>query len=250
MVLFVPAESAFQTSPLQYRHPLPAQSGSPFGSTRNPRLPNGLQKITGIIRSAHGGGTFLRDTQHFFLLPSGSTPAIWRRAEPEPRQQFYYSREPYYHQHYGEAIQVFAHFLDKSRDWVENNIDTCCYCAYCYDMSKWDSQDRHYCTALPTTARAEACCELCRCFFQREQIPLAAYWYSLTPTCTLNDSRGGLVSPGLLRLPDLHPAVYMLRRLNDLKQGQQMNDLAARFKPDTAPVLHNRAWFQHTTAKG
>lgn len=38
----------------------------------------------------------------------------------------------------------------------------------------------------------------------------------------------------------------MLRRLNDLKQGQQMNDLAARFKPDTAPVLHNRAWFQHT----
>lgn len=25
-----------------------------------------------------------------------------------------------------------------------------------------------------------------------------------------------------------------------------MNDLAARFKPDTAPVLHNRAWFQHT----
>ena len=152
MVLFVPSESAFQTSPLQCLHPFPPQSGSLFGSTRNPRPPNGLQKITDIIRSAHGEGTFLCNTQHFFLICGCSTPAIWRKVELEPRQQFYYSQKPYFHQHYGEAIQVFARFLDESRGWVEDNIDTCCHCAYCYDMSKWDSQDRHYCAALPTTA--------------------------------------------------------------------------------------------------
>ena len=64
LVLFVPAESAFQTSPLQCLRTLPTQSGSLFGSDRNPSPSNGLQKSTGIIRSVHGGGTFLRDTQH------------------------------------------------------------------------------------------------------------------------------------------------------------------------------------------
>lgn len=86
--------------------------------------------------------------------------------------------------------------------------------------------------------------------FQRDQIPLAAYWYSLTPTCTLNDSRGGLVSPDCYGYLPCIQLCICYSRLNDLKQAQQMNDLAARFKPDAAPVLHNRAWFQHTTAKG
>jgi len=33
-------------------------------------------------------------------------------------------------------------------------------------------------------------------------------------------------------------------RLGNLERAEQMNELAASFKPDAAPVLHNRSFFQ------
>ena len=50
----------------------------------------------------------------------------------EPRQQFYYGRELYYHRRWEEALEVFERFLSEGRGWVENNIDACCHCAYCH----------------------------------------------------------------------------------------------------------------------
>ena len=58
-----------------------------------------------------------------------------RGVELDPRQQFYYGRELYYHQRYEEAIQVFERFLDGGQGWIENNIDACCHCAYCYERT-------------------------------------------------------------------------------------------------------------------
>ena len=47
--------------------------------------------------------------------------------ELEPRQQFYYGRELYYHKRWEEALAVFETFLEEGRGWVENNIDACCH---------------------------------------------------------------------------------------------------------------------------
>ena len=52
--------------------------------------------------------------------------------ELEPRHQFYYGRELYYHRRWEEALAVFERFLEEGRGWVENNIDACCHCAYCH----------------------------------------------------------------------------------------------------------------------
>ena len=43
----------------------------------------------------------------------------------EPRQQFYYGRELYYHHRWEEALDVFERFLEEGQGWVENNIDAC-----------------------------------------------------------------------------------------------------------------------------
>ena len=51
--------------------------------------------------------------------------------ELEPRHQFYYGRELYYHRRWEDALAVFRSFLSDGRGWVENNIDACCHCAYC-----------------------------------------------------------------------------------------------------------------------
>ena len=174
-----------------------------------------------------------------------------RGVELGPRQQFYYGRELYYHQRYEEAIQVFEGFLDEGQGWVENNIDACCHCAYCYERTNrpelaLQSLLRSFAYDRP---RAEVCCELGRWFFQRERISQATYWYSLALTCARDDSRGGFVSPDCYGYLPCIQLCVCYSRLGDLERAEQMNELAASFKPDSASVLHNRDFFQSLKVK-
>lgn len=171
--------------------------------------------------------------------------------ELEPRQQFYYGRELYYHQRYEEALRVFEQFLDEGRGWVENNIDACCHCAYCCE--RMEQPEKALQSFLRSFAydrpRAEVCCELGRWFFQRDNMPLAIYWYSLAMTCIRDDSRGGFVSPDCYGYLPCIQLCVCYSRLGDLERAEQMNELAASFKPDAAAVLHNRAFFQSKSAE-
>ena len=174
-----------------------------------------------------------------------------RGVELAPRQQFYYGRELYYHQRYEEAVQVFEQFLEGNRGWVENNIDACCHCAYCYERLKRPEQAfqallRSFAYDRP---RAEVCCELGHWFFRREKISLAAYWYALALTCPRDDSRGGFVSPDCYGYLPCIQLCVCYSRLGDPERAEQMNELAAAFKPDAAAVLHNRAFFRRLTAE-
>ena len=169
----------------------------------------------------------------------------------EPRQQFYYGRELYYHQRYEEALRVFEQFLDEKQGWVENNIDACCHCAYCYE--RMGRQEKALQALLRSFTydrpRAEICCELGRWFFQRDEMSLAAYWYALALTCVRDDSRGGFVSPDCYGYLPCIQLCVCYSRLGDMKRAEQMNEWAASFKPDAAPVAHNRAFFQSLTAE-
>ncbi len=172
-------------------------------------------------------------------------------AELEPRQQFYYGRELYYHQRYEDAVRVFERFLNDGRGWTENNIDACCHCAYCYERMEQPEKAvqsllRSFVYDRP---RAEVCCELGRWFFQQEDMPLAAYWYSLALTCVRDDTRGGFVSPDCYGYLPCIQLCVCYSRLGDLERAAHMNELAASFKPDAAAVLHNRAFFQGLTAE-
>lgn len=51
----------------------------------------------------------------------------------EPRHQFYYARELYYHGRHAEAIQVLEGFLKEPGAWIENQIDACLHLAYCFE---------------------------------------------------------------------------------------------------------------------
>ncbi len=167
-------------------------------------------------------------------------------AQLEPRQQFYYGRELYYHQRYEEAVQVFEQFLEMGQGWVENNIDACCHCAYCYE--RMDRPEQALQSLLRSFAydrpRAEVCCELGRWFFQQENISLAVYWYSLALTCIRDDSRGGFISPDCYGYLPCIQLCVCYSRMGNYQRAEQMNELASSFKPDAAPVLHNRDFFQ------
>lgn len=49
----------------------------------------------------------------------------------DPRQQFYYGRELFYHERYDDAAAVFEAFLDSGQGWTENCIDACRLLSQC-----------------------------------------------------------------------------------------------------------------------
>ena len=165
--------------------------------------------------------------------------------ELDPRQQFYYGRELYYHRRYEEALEVFRRFLAEGRGWVENEIDACCHCACC--LERLDRPQEALEALLRSLAydrpRAEVCCELGRWFFQRDRLRQASFWYALALTCPRDDRRGGFVSPDCYGyLPCIQLCVCW-SRLGDRQRAERFNDLAALFKPEDPAVLHNRAYF-------
>lgn len=85
--------------------------------------------------------------------------------ELEPRQQFYYGRELYYHHRWEEALEVFEAFLEEGRGWVENNIDACCHCAYWYALALTCARDdRRGGFVSPDCYGYLPCIQLCVCY--------------------------------------------------------------------------------------
>lgn len=164
----------------------------------------------------------------------------------DPRHQFYYGRELYYHRRYEEALAVFEAFLAEGRGWIENNIDACCHCAYCQEQlgREEEALAALFRTFFYDRPRAEVCCDLGRWFFRRERYSLAAYWYALALTCPRDDRRGGFVSPDCYGYLPCIQLCLCYSRLGDQTQAAVFNELAAERKPEDPAVLHNRAWFQ------
>ena len=164
----------------------------------------------------------------------------------EPRQQFYYGRELYYHQRWEDALEVFEQFLKEGRGWVENNIDACCLCAYC--QKELGHAQEELAVLLRTFAydqpRAEVCCEIGRWFFQKENYRQAAYWYTLALTCTRDDQRGSFVSLDCYGYLPCIQLCVCYSHLGNLKRASTFNELAAAYKPDSPAVCYNREVFR------
>lgn len=163
----------------------------------------------------------------------------------DPRQQFYYGRELYYHKRYEQALDVFDRFLREGQGWLENRLDACRHRAFClYELGR-DGEAlgalfNSFCYDLP---RAEICCDIGKHFFDREDWTKAAYWYERALSCERDDSRGGFV------LPDCYGYIPYLQlcvcysRLGRTAEAERMNELAAKLKPDSPAVAYNRAYF-------
>lgn len=163
----------------------------------------------------------------------------------DPRQQFYYGRELFYHKRYEDALGVFEHFLQEGRGWLENRLDACRHSALCLyglgrDEKALKALFNSFCYDLP---RAEICCDIGKHFFDRESWAQAAYWYERALSCERADSRGGFVLPDCYGFIPYLQLCVCYSRLGLTAQAERMNELAAKLKPDSPAVEYNRAYF-------
>lgn len=179
----------------------------------------------------------------------------------DPRQQFYYGRELYYHERYEEAIAVFEGFLDGGQGWSENCIDACRLLAQCYENSgkagnspgetgdgKAQERDTKALSALFRSfaydiPRAETCCDIGKKFMERGEYRTAAWWYERAAESKRPDAGGGFVS---LDCYDYIPYLQLCvcyDRLGERELALQYHKKAQKIKPNDPAVLYNEEYF-------
>lgn len=163
----------------------------------------------------------------------------------EPRHEFYYGRELFYHKLYREAIAVFLHFLNSNGAWLENRLDACLQLSYCYHALGQDTDAINtllYSLQLDVP-RAEICCELGSLFLLRASYRQAAYWYQQALNAPCDIQNGGFY------FPDCHDFFPLLQlcvcydRLGEYEKAISCLNRAGKLHPDHPCVLKNRAYF-------
>lgn len=164
----------------------------------------------------------------------------------DPRQQFYYAREVYYHAEYRRAADAFRRFIDSGRGWIENVLDACRMMAYChYGLGEEEQALRCLLESLAFDCpRAEACCDIGKHFLDRERYKQAIFWFETALSCKRNDASGAFVQADCY---DYIPCLQLCvchDRLGNRELARAYNEKAACYKPGSPEVAHNRAYFE------
>ncbi|MCI8371359.1 MAG: glycosyltransferase family 2 protein [Lachnospiraceae bacterium] len=163
----------------------------------------------------------------------------------EPRQQYYYGRELYYHQQYQEAVAVLEQFLLAPEGWLENKIEACSVCANCYyqlgqEQAALNVLLRSMSFDLP---RAELCCEIGKYFLEHEDYQTAVYWYETALNRPKNEYAGGFVLPDCYDYVPLMQLCVCYDKLGDRKKANEYNERAGACKPYSKAYLYNKQYF-------
>ena len=163
----------------------------------------------------------------------------------EPRQQFYYARELYYHKKYEEAISLFEQFLYEQKGWIENNISACIDLANCY--KKINQQQKAllslYHSFLYDIPRGEVCCEIGELFLQRQQYKTAIFWFETASNQKPDISSGGFFTTNCYNYIPYLQLCVCYDKLGDYKTAAMYNQKAKQCKPNDAAVLQNEKYF-------
>lgn len=164
----------------------------------------------------------------------------------EPRHQFYYARELYYHGRHAEAIQVLEGFLKEPGAWIENKIDACLHLAYCFEKlgRQEDAMKALTGSFVYDRPRGEACCELGKLKMEAGKLEEAVYWYTQALTLDPDEQSGAFVQRDCYGyLPSIQLCVCY-DRLGDHKRAYYYHQKSQKFKPDSEAVKQNQAYFE------
>lgn len=163
----------------------------------------------------------------------------------EPRHQYYYGRELYYHKQYEEAISVLEQFLRLPEGWGENKIEACSICANCYfqlgqEQAALTTLLRSMSFDLP---RAELCCEIGKYFFERGSYHNAVYWYETALSRPKNEYSGGFVLPECYDYIPLLQLCVCYDKMGNTQKAKEYNERAGACKPYSKAYLYNKQYF-------
>lgn len=163
----------------------------------------------------------------------------------EPRHQFYYARELYYHQRWSDAVRAFEHFLKEPQGWSENKIDTCLHLSCCYSRLKQPKQAMNalFESFVYDAPRAELCCEIGRLKMEEEKYREAAYWYTSALSLRPDERSGAFVRKDCYGFLPAIQLCVCYDKLGEIKRAYYYHKKARRIKPEDEAVKQNQAYF-------
>lgn len=164
----------------------------------------------------------------------------------EPRMQFYYARELFYHGMYSQAIAAFEAFLSAKGTWKENCIDACmqlseCYAAIGKPQDALQSLLRSFQYDLP---RAECCCAIGKCKISEQKYDEAAYWYKAALNAPNTSESGGFFKADCYDYIPYMQLCVCYDRMGNVRLAKAYNEKAGRIKPNDPAYLWNKKYFQ------
>lgn len=183
--------------------------------------------------------------------PSDRNLRIYEKMRAEgilfsPREQFYYARELYEHEHYAQAASVFQKFLTEPSAWLENKLEACRCCARCL-LALQKPQEAldillHSITLAPPSG--ELCCEIGNFFFQKEAWKQAIFWYENALHAEKRIESGAFIEEECYGYLPCIRLCICYDRLGKWETARTYNDMAGMYQPMDAAVLQNRLYFQ------
>lgn len=165
----------------------------------------------------------------------------------EPRQQFYYARELYYHKRYPEAISLFEKFLNDGKGWAENNISACIDLAHCYINTNQQKKAllSLYHSFLYDIPRGEVCCEIGNLYLLKKQYKTAIFWFQTAASQKPDISTGGFFTTDCYDYIPYLQLCVCYDKLGDFKTAAMYNQKAKQCKPNDSAVIQNENYFKN-----
>lgn len=169
----------------------------------------------------------------------------------EPRHQYYYARELYYHKQYQEALEVLLEFLDTKEGWKENCIEACSIAADCYTQLNNPEAALQilFYSFLYDTPRAEICCDIGKWFMDKNYYESAVYWYLRAAETDKQDRKGGFILPDCYDYLPYMQLCVCYDQLGDKEKAMAYNEKAGICKPDSQAYLWNKEYFDKIMQK-
>lgn len=164
----------------------------------------------------------------------------------EPRQQYYYARELYYNGEYLKAIEIFDHFLNEGKGWIENNISACqnlhsCYQAIGESQTALLALFRSFSYDSP---RAEICCDIGQHFMKLENYRVAIFWYQQAARTQPNHESGAFYMEDCYGFIPYLQLCVCYDKLGDYKTANECNEAVGKLKPESSSYKYNREYFR------
>lgn len=164
----------------------------------------------------------------------------------EPRHQFYYARELYYHARYQQAITAFKKFLKHPGGWSENKIDACLLLSRCCEQTGQEKEGLRFLfeSFFYDIPRAEICCEIGRLMIQKQQYAQAVYWYQQALSDRPREHSGAFIQKDCYGYIPYIQLCVCYDRLGQFGDAYRCHRLSMDLKPDSDAVLYNQQYFE------
>lgn len=167
-------------------------------------------------------------------------------AELSLRSIYYFAKELYYNNKYNEAIEYYNKFLDNEGGWSEDKIAACYDLSLCYNNinDKENSLKALLKSFKYDIPRSEICCYLGNYFLSLFDYNKAIYWYKLaTQLERPADSLGFTLHDSWGHFPNIQLCLCY-DKLGNIDEAIKYNEIAEKFKPDSAAVKNNKNYFK------